>query len=114
MAMVNNDVEIDDIETFIDGLKNSFDRLGDADPEKSQGFQSQLAKAISVLREKKIAIIEQIAKFNENYNQKDLKNFLMNQLEYAKTMLDNEFKFHRKKFELVMKIAQLRETISHL
>ena len=38
----------------------------------------------------------------------------MNQLEYAKTMLDNEFKFHRKKFELVMKIAQLRETISHL
>ena len=114
MAMAKDEIEIDDIETFIDGLKNSFDRLGDADPVKSQGFQSQLAKAISVLRSKKVAIIEQIPKFNDHYTRKDLKNFLMNQLEHAKTMLDTEFKHHRKKFELVMKIAQLRETISNL
>lgn len=113
--MAKDTIEIDDIETFIDGLKNSFDQLGNADPVKSQGFQSQLAKAISVLREKKIAIIEQIPKFSEHYTKKDLKNFLINQLEHAKTILDKEeFANNRKKFELVMKIAQLRETISNL
>ncbi len=115
MGTINDDIEIDDIETFIDGLKNSFDRLGEADPIKSQGFQSQLAKAISVLRGKKIAIIEQIPTFNEHYTKKDLKNFLINQLEHAKTILDEEeYANHRKKFQLVMKIAQLRETISRL
>ena len=115
MDMVKDTVEIDDIETFIDGLKNSFDRLGDADPVKSQGFQSQLAKAISVLRVKKIAIMEQVPKFSGHYTKDDLKKFLINQLEHAKTILDNEeFANNRKKFELVMKIAQLRETINNL
>ena len=111
----NNSIEIDDIENFIDGLKNSFDKLGEADPIKSQGFQSQLAKAISMLRAKKVAIMEQIPKFEGHFTKDDLKNFLINQLEAAKTILDNDqFPNNKRKFDLVMKIAKLREDINNL
>ncbi|MFX1238180.1 MAG: hypothetical protein ACFFAS_12230 [Promethearchaeota archaeon] len=116
MSNFGNDViEIEDLENFIDGLKNSFDRLGDADPTKSQGFQSQIAKAISMLRLKKMAKIEPIPKFLGHFTTEDLKNFLLNQLEQAKLLLENEeFSNNRKKFGLVLKIAQLRENINNM
>ena len=111
----SDSIEIEDLETFINGLKNSFDQLGNADPVKSQGFQSQLAKAISKLREKKMSKIEPVPKLLGHITKDDLKNFLLNQLEHAKTMLEvEEFAHNRKKFDLVMKITQLRETIFKL
>lgn len=111
----NDTIEIEDLENFIDGLKNSFDRLGDADPTQSQGFQSQIAKAISMLRMKKMDKIEPLPKLLGHITTKDFKNFLLNQLENAKLLLENEeFSNNRKKFDLVLKIAQLRENVNNM
>ena len=112
--MTNDSVEIGDIEAFIDGLKNSFDRLGDADPSESQGFQAQLAKAISLLRVKKAAKAEELPDFVRKASTADIKNFLLNQLEHTKNLLENGEFNQRKRFELAMKISQLREKINHL
>ncbi len=102
--------DIEDIEAFIDGLKTSFDSLDMAN--MTQGFQMQLAKAISSLRVKKVAKIEPNPKF---IGQVDLKNFLLNKLEFLKNVLNSEgiYKSNRK-FKLVMEIAKLREKINRL
>ena len=112
--MTKDSVDIGDIEAFIDGLKNSFDRLGDADPSESQGFQAQLAKAISLLRVKKAAKAEELPEFVRKASTEDIKNFLLNQLEHTKNLLENGEFNQRKRFELAMKISQLREKINLL
>ena len=112
--MSDNSIEIGDIESFIDGLKNSFDKLGEADPSESQGFQAQLAKAISALRVKKVAIAEQLPEFIQKASKEELKNFLLNQLEHTKNLLESDEYSNRRRFELAMKVVQLREKINNL
>jgi len=92
--------DIDDIESFIKGLKDTFDSLDELNPNTFQGLQLQLARAISLLRHKKIAKIEQIPKVNfETPASKEvLKNFLLNKLEFL----------------IVMQITKMRERLNQL
>ena len=111
-----NDYDIEDIEAFIKGLKDTFDSLDEKDLKNSKGLQVQLAKAISLLRQKKTAKIEQIPKldFRTTASREVLKNFLLNKLEFLKNHLDSEEIPISKRFNLVMQIAKLREKISSL
>ncbi len=113
-SMTKDSVEVGDIEAFIDGLKNSFDRLGDADPTESQGFQAQLAKAISLLRIKKTAKIDPLPDFNKPTSKVEIKNFLLNQLELARTLIERGELSKRRRFELALSIVKLRENINDL
>ncbi|MHA1292399.1 MAG: hypothetical protein ACTSQJ_07000 [Promethearchaeota archaeon] len=107
-------VDIQDIEAFIEGLKTSIDSLEGIDITKSKGFQAQLAKTISMLRIKKIAKIEKQPLIIGKMSKEDLKNFLINQLEFLKRTLDSSEKYESKKFNLIMNIVKLREKISSL
>jgi len=107
--MDDDHIDIDDIESFIDGLKTSFDTLEEANME--QGFQMQLAKAISTLRIKKIAKITPIPK---TIRPRDMKKILLRELEDLKNLLDSGNYPSTKKFKVVMDIAKLRETINNL
>lgn len=111
-----NDYDIEDIEAFIKGLKDTFDSLDEEDLKNSQGLQVQLAKAISLLRQKKTAKFEQIPEldFKTPASREILKNFLLNKLEFLKNHLDSEEIAISKKFNLVMQIAKLREKINSL
>jgi hypothetical protein len=109
-------IDVEDLEDFIQGLRTAFDSLDDSDPESAQGIQLQLAKAISLLRVKKIAKMEELPKIDlaEQSSRDDLKNFLLNKLEFMKIHLDSEDVPSSRKFDLVMKITKLREQISKL
>jgi hypothetical protein len=110
-----NDYDIEDIEAFIKGLKDTFDSLDEEDLKNSQGLQVQLAKAISLLRQKKTAKFEQIPlDFDSPASREILKNFLLNKLELLKNHLDSEEIAISKKFNLVMQIAKLEEKINSL
>ncbi|TXT56293.1 MAG: hypothetical protein BAJALOKI2v1_590016 [Promethearchaeota archaeon] len=111
--IMDDPIEITDLEAFIEGLKTSFDSLEDAEPKTSQGFQAQLAKAISELRLKKMARTEKIPKHLGHVTKEDLKNFFLNELQYLKGLLESNDFNNRKKFELVMKITKLREKINN-
>jgi hypothetical protein len=112
--MTNDSIEIKDLEAFIDGLKNSFDRLGDASLSESQGFQAQLAKAISALRVKKAAKFEPLPDFNKPTSKDDIKNFLLTQLELTKSLIESGESSKRRRFELALEIVKLREKINDL
>jgi len=117
MAKTDNPYDIDDIEAFIKGLKDTFDKLDTtADLKDAQGLQSNLAKAISLLRNKKIALFEPQFDPNAPTTKEEMKNFLIKELELLKNLLDSdEFKDKSsKKFDLALKIANLRETIKNL
>ena len=90
--MEDDNIDIDDIEAFIDGLKTSFDTLEEVNME--QGFQMQLAKAISSLRAKKIAKITPIPK---NIRPQDMKKVLLKELEDLKNLKIVSFIIYRKK-----------------
>ena len=107
-------IDIEDLEAFIQGLQTSFDDLGNADPTESKGFQSQLARAISMLRMKKSEKSEQPPLFVGKFTKEDLKNFLLNKLEQLKTLLEENQAYPSKKFKLVMEITQLRAKIVQL
>ncbi|MGQ4876096.1 MAG: hypothetical protein ACP6IY_18680 [Promethearchaeia archaeon] len=107
-------IDIEDLEAFIEGLKVSFDSLGEADPLESKGFQSQLARAISMLRLKKQEKIKSKPEFIPQMNKDELKNFLLNKLEFLKTLLKDYELYPSRKFRLVMQITKLRERISLL
>ena len=79
-------------------------------------MQLQLARAISLLRNKKLAKIVQIPKVNSETpdSREGLKNFLLNKLELLKTHLDSENIVHSRKFRFLMQIARLREKINSL
>ena len=114
--MSNEDhFSIDDIESFIEGLRETFDSLNESDP-KSYGMQLELARAISLLRHKKVAKIVEIPKVNSETpeSKEGLKNFLLNKLELLKTHLDSENIVHSRKFRILMQIAKLREKINTL
>jgi len=107
--MVDEHIDVEDIEAFIDGLKKSFDNLDEIVPH--QGFQMQLAKAISSLREKKVSKIETLPKF---IGPIDMKEFLLKKLEELKNILETDDIKSSKKFNLVMEIAKLRERLNEL
>ncbi|MFX0072783.1 MAG: hypothetical protein ACFFAO_17005 [Candidatus Hermodarchaeota archaeon] len=107
--MDDKKVDVEDIESFIDGLKKSFDSLEQVDTH--QGFQMQLAKAISSLREKKRAKIELLPKFEKPV---DLKKYLLDKLEELKIRLESDEVKSSKKFRLAMEIAKLRERLAGL
>ncbi|MFX1337386.1 MAG: hypothetical protein ACFFDK_02110 [Promethearchaeota archaeon] len=107
--MKNDQIEIDDIEAFIDGLKKSFDSLDEVDSH--QGFQMQLAKAISSLREKKVSKIEPLPK---SIGPIDVKKYLLKKLEDLTSILESDDIKSSKKFNLVMEIAKLREKLNEL
>jgi hypothetical protein len=107
--MNDEPIDIDDIEAFIDGLKKSFDSLDQVDSH--QGFQMQLAKAISSLRQKKIAKIEPLPKTIKPI---DIKDYLLNKLEDLKCILEADDIKSSKKFNLVMEIAKLREKLNEI
>ena len=113
---VQDRIDVEDLEDFIQGLRSAFDSLDDSDPETSQGIQLQLAKAISLLRHKKLAKMEEIPKFDftAQASKEDLKNFLLNKLEFLKNNLDAEDIPISRKFNIVMQITKLREKISKL
>ncbi|MFX1502564.1 MAG: hypothetical protein ACFFDH_16500 [Promethearchaeota archaeon] len=112
--MAKDKVEIEDLEAFIDGLKNTFDTLENIDPNQSKGFQAQLAKAISDLRLKRAAKIEPLPKHIGRFTKKDLKNLLLKELQSLQNDLDSSNYNWRKKFELVKKIALLREQVNNM
>ncbi|KKK43223.1 MAG: hypothetical protein Lokiarch_28870 [Candidatus Lokiarchaeum sp. GC14_75] len=112
--MVDDKVDIEDLEAFIDGLKTSLDTLGDIDPQQSKGFQAQLAKAISDLRLKRKAKIEPLPKRIGHLTNEDLKIILLKELESLQDHLDTSDYNRRKKFEVVMKITRIREQINSM
>ncbi|MHA2007527.1 MAG: hypothetical protein ACXABO_07020 [Promethearchaeota archaeon] len=109
--MTGDKVEIDDLEAFINGLKTSFDTLGDIDPTQAKGFQAQLAKAISDLRTKRAAKIEPLPK---HIGPVDLKKILLEELQTIQEQLDTFDYKPRDKFNLVKKIALIREQVNSL
>ena len=112
--MPDDTVEVEDLEAFIDGLTTSLDTLGDIDPSKASGFQAQLAKAISDLRLKRAAKIEPLPEHIGHFTKGDLKNYLLKELATLQDHLDSSDYNRRKKFELVKKIALVREQINSL
>lgn len=107
-------VDINVLETFIKDLQKSIDSLEQADPAESKGFQAQLAKAISILRSKKLAKIETIPPFTEHIKKEELKSFLLNELKLLENLLDSYDYPVRKKFNLLKKVVELREKINIL
>ena len=112
--MPSDTIEIEDLEAFIDGLTTSLDTLGDLDPTKARGFQAQLAKAISDLRLKRAAKIEPTPEHIGHFTKADLKKYLLKELETLQNHLDSTDYNRRKKFELVKKIALIREQINSM
>ncbi len=109
--MAKDSIDIKDLEAFIIGLKNSFDTLNNFDLIKAQGFQAQLAKAISNLRLKIVDKIETEPKFGEPASKDDVKKILLTELKNLKNLLESDENNEiapRKKFELVKKIAEIR------
>ncbi|MFX1312166.1 MAG: hypothetical protein ACFFHD_06100 [Promethearchaeota archaeon] len=112
--MPNDKIDIKDLEAFIDGLKVSIDTLENVDPSKAKGFQAQLAKAISDLRGKKIAKIEPLPEHIGHFTKEHLKNFLLKELQSLQDHLDSTDYNWSSKFDLVKKIALLREQINSM
>ena len=111
--MTDDEIEIRDLEAFIDGLKTSLDMLGGIDLSEAKGFQAQLAKTISNLRIKKAAKFEPLPKLLGHVTKEDIKNYLIKELETLMQYLDNK-DYPRGKFKLVKKIVDLRAEISQM
>ena len=104
-------MDAENIDAIINDLKTSFDSLENVDIEQSQGFQVKLAKTIASLRALKVT---QMAPARAPKD-KESRNYLLNQLDFFVYMLENvSDSDQEKKFELVMKIAKLREKINSL
>ncbi|TFG08978.1 MAG: hypothetical protein EU539_00880 [Promethearchaeota archaeon] len=107
--MAEEKIDVEDIESFIDGLKKSFDSLEQV--SSHQGFQMQLAKAISTLRLKKVAKQKLLPKFEKSV---DLKDYLLERLEELKVIVESDEIVTSRKFRIVMEIAKLREKLTEL
>ncbi len=112
--MGKDKIDIEDLEAFINGLKDSFDTLENIDPIQTKGFQAQMAKAISDLRSKRAAKIEPLPKHIGHFKKEDLKNYLLKELESLQDLLDSSDYNRRRKFELVKKIALIREQVNNM
>jgi len=86
---MDQSIDIEDLEAFINGLKHSIDSLEGTDPLKAQGFQAQLAKTISKLRIKIMSKIYIPPKLTKIRTKEDLKNYLLKQLEELKKLNNN-------------------------
>ena len=105
-------IDIKDLESFIDGLRLSFDSLEEIETEGAKGIQAKLAKAISKLREKKLDRIPSMPKLLGVVTKEDLKNFFLEQLNYLKEVLESSEYTENQKFKLVMKMTKLREKVN--
>ena len=104
-------MDAENIDAIINDLKTSFDSLENVDIEQSQGFQVKLAKTIASLRAMKVSNMESAKTLKD----KESRNYLLNQLDFFVYMLENmEDDDQKKKFDLIMKIAKLREKINSL
>lgn len=110
---MSDQVDIEDLQAFIDGLKVSFDSLELSKSTDSQGMQAQMAKAISQLREKKLDKITPLPKLLGHVTKEDLKKYFLKQLKELKEILESNNYNSNKKFELVMQITKLREKINN-
>jgi len=109
------DIDSENIDLIIQDLKKSFDNLEHGNIEQTQGFQIQLAKTITSLRLLKVSKLEENTVSGGKSDDENSKNFLLNQLDYFLYLLDqldgSGIETQKKKFDLIMKIAQLREKI---
>ena len=109
--MEGENMDAENIDAIINDLKTSFDSLENVDIEQSQGFQVKLAKTIASLRAMKVSKMEPAITPND----KESRNYLLNQLDFFVYMLENmDDSDQKKKFDLIMKIAKLREKINSL
>lgn len=110
---MEDQVDIEDLQAFIDGLQHSFDSLEYTNNKQANSMQAQMAKAISQLREKKLDKIKPIPKLLGHVTKDDLKNYFLKQLNELRDILEsNKYNKHRK-FELVMQITKLREKVNN-
>ncbi len=109
--MEGDNLDAENIDAIIQDLKVSFDSLENVDIEQSQGFQVKLAKTIASLRAMKVAKMEPA----RTPRDKESRNYLLNQLDFFVYMLESmDDGDQKKKFDLIMKIAKLREKINAL
>jgi len=109
--MEGDNLDAENIDAIINDLKTSFDSLENVDIEQSQGFQVKLAKTIASLRAMKVTKMEPMRAPKD----KESRNYLVNQLDFFVYLLENmEDSDQKKKFDLIMKIAKLREKINSL
>ena len=113
--MAGENLDKENIDLIIEDLKISFDSLEKAGSEKAQGFQVQLAKTIASLRQTKVLQMDAPTfplKDDENL---DSKTYLSNQLDFFLYLLDQmdgtSVTSQKKKYELILKIAKLREKL---
>jgi predicted thioredoxin/glutaredoxin len=110
-------VDIKDIESFIEGLKKSFDVLDKLESEEKQGIQAQLAKAISKLREKKLDKTEAVPSALGDVSKQELKKILLNQLAHLNNTLksfDSSVSSSKEKFRVIQEIERIREKIDKI
>ncbi len=110
-----HEIDLVNIDLIIKDLKQSFDSLEHGNLEQTQGFQIQLAKTITSLRLLKVSKIEEKTLGSNKEEDETSKNFLINQLDYFLYLLDqldgSGIETQKKKFDLIIKIAQLREKL---
>ena len=109
--MEGDNMDAENIDAIINDLKTSFDSLENVDIEQSQGFQVKLAKTIASLRAMKVSKMEPA----RGPKDKESRNYLLNQLDFFVYLLESmDDSDQKKKFDLIMKIAKLREKINSL
>ncbi len=113
-----NAIDPENIDLIIRDLKTSFDNLEKADFQETQGFQVKLAKTIASLRQMKVSMAGDQSANILGAQDKDSRNYLLNQLDFFLYMLDqiddSKSENQRKKFDLIMKIAKLREKLREI
>ena len=112
--MSEDPIDVKDLEAFINGLLTTIDTLENVSPADTQGIQAQLAKAISDLRIKRSAKIEPLPKHIGQLSKEDLKKLMLKELESLQNDLETSEYNWRKKFELVKKIALVREQVNNM
>ena len=113
--MAGENLDPENIDMIIKDLKISFDNLEHKDIKETAGFQVKLAKTIASLRAMKVLKLEDSEESTRSKEEKDSRNYILNQLDFFLYMLDqmdgSNPEHQKKKFELIMKIAQLREKL---
>ena len=111
---IKTQVVVQNLELIIKDLEKSIDSLDNATSIEAKGIQAKLARAISELRGERINKIESIPINSGQASKQDLKNFLLLRIEDLKDLLESSDSNHKKKFDLLMEITQLRAKISNL
>ena len=113
--MAGENLDKENIDLIIEDLKTSFDNLERGNSEQVSGFQVKLAKTIASLRQTKVLKMDIPPTPVKEGDDKDPKNYLLNQLDFFLYLLDQlegtSTETQKKKVELILKIAQLREKL---